>query len=66
MVYVEKIAADAVDDEMGNRRQACVEFLLDFMLNKYGLKGLADNAVRGMLDKLWEFVGTPKARIYEI
>nr|XP_024365907.1 uncharacterized protein LOC112277602 isoform X1 [Physcomitrium patens]XP_024365908.1 uncharacterized protein LOC112277602 isoform X1 [Physcomitrium patens] len=51
-VYQKKIEADAVDDLQGNERQTACEFLYDFMLNSYGLKGLAESAVHGVFRRI--------------
>ncbi|EFJ13922.1 hypothetical protein SELMODRAFT_424073 [Selaginella moellendorffii] len=47
-VYVSKIVADSVDDSCNNERQTCCEFVYDFMLNQYGLKGLSESAIFGV------------------
>ncbi|KAH7288034.1 hypothetical protein KP509_31G008600 [Ceratopteris richardii] len=47
-VYSSKIEADAVDDAANNERQSCSEFMYDFMLNLYGLKGIAESAIHGL------------------
>ena len=51
-IYTSKIAADAVDDEVDNQRQTACEFVYDYMLNIYGLKGLAESAVHGVFKKI--------------
>lgn len=51
-IYTSKIAADAVDDEVDNERQTSCEFVYDYMLNIYGLKGLAESAVHGVFKKI--------------
>ncbi|MCO5586776.1 hypothetical protein L7F22_040718 [Adiantum nelumboides] len=47
-LYSSKIEADAVDDAANNDRQSCSEFVYDFMLNLYGLKGIAESAIHGL------------------
>ncbi|KAG0598997.1 hypothetical protein M758_12G118600 [Ceratodon purpureus] len=51
-IYTAKITADAVDDEVDNERQTSCEFVYDYMLNIYGLKGLAESAVHGVFKKI--------------
>jgi hypothetical protein len=51
-VYLKKIEADAIDDAQGNDRQNACEFLYDFMLNSYGLKGLAESAIHGVFKRI--------------
>lgn len=51
-VYQKKIEADAVDDLQGNERQNACEFLYDYMLNAYGLKGLAESAIHGVFRRI--------------
>ncbi|XP_024363033.2 uncharacterized protein [Physcomitrium patens] len=51
-IYASKIQADAVDDEVNNERQSACEFVYDYMLNIYGLKGLAESAVHGVFKKI--------------
>jgi myosin protein heavy chain len=51
-VYYSKIEADAVDDAANNARQTCSEFVYDFMLNLYGLKGIAESAIHGLFKTL--------------
>lgn len=51
-VYLKKIEADAIDDDQGNERQNACEFLYDFMLNSYGLKGLAESAIHGVFRRI--------------
>lgn len=51
-IYEKKIEADSVDDAQENERQNACEFMYDFMLNSYGLKGLAESAVHGVFKKI--------------
>ncbi|CAK9194851.1 unnamed protein product [Sphagnum troendelagicum] len=51
-IYESKIVADAVDDSVDNERQSACEFVYDFMLNSYGLKGIAESAVHGIFKKI--------------
>lgn len=51
-IYEAKIVADAVDDSQDSERQNACEFVYDFMLNSYGLKGLAESAVHGVFKKI--------------
>lgn len=51
-VYQKKIEADVIDDAQGNERQNACEFLYDYMLNSYGLKGLAESAIHGVFRRI--------------
>jgi myosin protein heavy chain len=51
-IYASKVVADAVDDSVDNERQSACEFVYDFMLNSYGLKGIAESAVHGIFKKI--------------
>lgn len=55
-LYNSKIASDAIDDAQDNERQSACEFVYDFMLNTYGLKGLAESAVHGIFKKIKQMI----------
>ena len=55
-LYASKILADAVDDAADNDRQSACEFVYDYMLNTYGLKGLAESAVHGVFKKIKQMI----------
>lgn len=55
-LYASKILADAVDDAADNDRQTACEFVYDYMLNTYGLKGLAESAVHGVFKKIKQMI----------
>ncbi|CAK9234015.1 unnamed protein product [Sphagnum troendelagicum] len=57
-IYSAKIIADAVDDSQENERQNMCEFMYDFMLNSYGLKGLAESAVHGVFKRIKQLMIT--------
>jgi hypothetical protein len=44
-IYKDKMAADAVDDAINNRRQNMQEYAADWFLNRHGIKSIADNMV---------------------
>jgi hypothetical protein len=44
-IYKDKMAADAVDDAINNRRQNMQEYVADWFLNRHGIKSIADNMV---------------------
>lgn len=51
-IYTSRITADAGDDAVDNERQTACEFVYDYMLNIYSLKGLAESAVHGVFKKI--------------
>lgn len=63
-VYAAKIEADAVDDASHNERQSCSEFMYDFMLNLYGLKGIAESAIHGLFKSIKSLISSKQMDKY--
>jgi hypothetical protein len=63
-IYQEKQIADEVDDREGNERLSLAEFVYEFMLNRYGLRSLAEKYLFNLLISLKKHKSNTRIKMF--